>query len=130
MTLMLNHITGRRSIKPQLAGLNLRLWLHYELTQIINELSHIFKDSSSCIDLVFLLIFVKYGSRKRDSFLITSEFSLSVLAKFALKVFILHLTKSMSGVMNMQILLRLKMHLHLLTESKYFLKPLSIVIDF
>ena len=53
-----------------------------------------------------------------------------VFAKYDSKVFILHYTEGMSAIINMQILFRSKMYLHLSTDNKHFLIVLSIRIFF
>ena len=49
-----------------------------------------------------------------------------VFAKIDLKFFILHRTKDVSGIINMQILFRSKKHLHPSTGNKRFLIAVSI----
>ena len=86
----------------------------YGLTQIINEPTHILEDESSCINLIFTSQPNMVLDSRVNSSLHPSSHHQIVFAKCNLKV-----------IVNMQILLRSKMHLHLSTGSKHFLIALS-----
>ena len=98
---------------------------HYGLTQIINESTHILK-GSSCIDLVFTSQPNMVLDSRVHSSLHPNSHHQIVFDKFDLTFFILHLTKGMFGITNMQMLLKSKMHFDFSTEDKHFLIALSI----
>ena len=101
--------------KTTASGIKLKVMTsQYGLTQIINEPTHILDDESSCINLIFTSQPDMVLDSRVNSSLHPSSHHQIVFAKFNLKV-----------IVNMQILLRSKMHLHLSTGSKHFLIALS-----
>ena len=82
------------------------------------------QDASSCLDFIFTSQSNMVLDSVVHSSLHPSSHHQIVFAKFNLKV--LHLTRGIYGIINMQIALRSKTHLHLSIGNKHILIALSI----
>ena len=95
---------------------------HYGLTQIINEPTHILGDASSCIDLIFTFQPNMVLDSGVQSSLHPDFYHQIAFAKFNFKVYYPpSYEEHVRACINMQILLKSKMHLHLSTGKKHFL---------